>query len=100
MANKEAGDKNKKKDKKEPFYIKYNEEINFDLYFKETRAATTLSKSTLDKYSKSSTTLPEDLHYETDKLFRLFTKSKMMVSREATVHSHLHSILRFGVHKH
>ena len=82
LANKDgSGDKKeKKKDKKEPFYIKYNEEINFDLYFKETRAATTLSKATLDKYSKTSTTLPEDLHYETEKLFRLFTRSKMMVS--------------------
>ena len=80
LANKDAGDKTKKKDKKEPFFIKYHEDVNFDIYFKETRAATTLSKSTLDKYSKSNTTLPEDLHYETDKLFRLFSKSKMMVS--------------------
>ncbi len=57
-------------------------QMDFESYFKQNpRAATTLSKSTLDKYSKSSTTLPEDLHYDADKLFRLFLKPDMMVRR-------------------
>ena len=44
------------------------------------QAATTLSKSTLAKYTADKTTLPEDLHYDADKLFRLFIKPKIRVS--------------------
>lgn len=39
-----------------------------------------MSKSTLAKYTADKTTLPEDLHYDADKLFRLFIKPKIMVS--------------------
>ena len=44
------------------------------------QAATTLSKTTLAKYTAAKNTLPEDLHYDADKLFRLFIKPKIMVS--------------------
>lgn len=44
------------------------------------QAATTLSKTTLAKYTVDKTTLPEDLHFDADKLFRLFIKPKIMVS--------------------
>ena len=69
----------KSKLKKEAFKLEYDVEINFENNFKETRAATTLTKGTLDKYSKSITTLPEDLHYDADKLFRVFIKPKILV---------------------
>ncbi len=80
------GDKEKKKrKKKEVFYIKYSEKVDFDKFFFQSRKGrkknTTLSKATLDKYSKSKTTLPEDLHYDADKLFRLFSKGKTLVSQ-------------------
>ena len=75
------GDKNKKsKDKKEAFVIKYEEDVDFDAKFKQTRAATMLTKATLDRYSKTQTTLPEDLHYDSDKLLKPFLKPKVMVS--------------------
>jgi hypothetical protein len=51
--------------------------LRFKLCF---QAATTLAKSTLEKFSSAKTTFPEDLHYEADSLFRLFTKPKIMVS--------------------
>ena len=70
----------KAKPKKEPFKLEYDVEINFENNFKETKKATTLTKGTLDKYSKSLTTLPEDLHYDADKLFRVFIKPKILVS--------------------
>ena len=60
--------------------INYKEEIDFDAYFKESRASTTLTKATLDKYSNAQTTLPEDLHYDADQLFKLFANPKLMVS--------------------
>ena len=44
------------------------------------QAASTLSKATLAKHTARNTTLPEDLHYDADKLFRLFIKPRIMVS--------------------
>ena len=55
-------------------------ELPFIVVFFFCQAATTLSKSTLAKYTADKTTLPEDLHYDADKLFRLFIKPKIMVS--------------------
>ena len=68
--------------KKEPFKLSFEEktEAEFEKYFKETRASTTLTKATLVKYSKSNTTLPDDLHYNMDTLFQLFSKPKVLVS--------------------
>ena len=47
---------------------------------KTLQAATTLSKATLDKNKKNSNTLPEDLHYDPDDLFKLFLKPNFVVS--------------------
>ena len=69
-----------KKEKKAAFQIKYEEDEDLEDCFKESKRSTTLTKSTLDKYSKSDKTLPEDLHYDAEKLFSLFIKPKIMVS--------------------
>ena len=69
----------KKKLRKEPFCIDYDQEVDFDNLFKVSRA-TMLTKSTMMKHSKKKNTLPKDLHYDADKLFRLFQKDKVMVS--------------------
>ncbi|XP_038070775.1 condensin complex subunit 2-like isoform X2 [Patiria miniata] len=69
------GDEDKKAKAKKPvFRIDYDKDVDFDKYFSESKAATTLSKATLDKYSKNVTTLPGDLHYNPDSLFKLFLK--------------------------
>ena len=65
--------------KKPVFKIDYEEQLDFTGYFKASKA-TTLTTATLTKYSKDKNTLPKDLHYDADKLFRLFSKSKVMVS--------------------
>ncbi|KAJ7305248.1 hypothetical protein JRQ81_011161 [Phrynocephalus forsythii] len=56
------------------FELNFDEEIDFDSLFRKTRAATTLSKSTLESQNKKSTTLPPDFHYDPDNLTRLFLK--------------------------
>jgi hypothetical protein len=56
-----------------------NSTVDFDNLFKVSRA-TMLTKGTMMKHSKKKNTLPKDLHYDADKLFRLFQKDKIMVS--------------------
>ena len=46
------------------------------------QAARTLSKATLAKHTATKTTLPEDLHYDADKLSRLFIKPRIKVSNK------------------
>lgn len=79
----------KKRARKEPFTIKFDSEVDFTTNFSNGRAATTLSKSTLAKYTADKTTLPEDLHYDADKLFRLFIKPKIMVKRQVQAQTEL-----------
>ncbi|XP_071947750.1 condensin complex subunit 2-like isoform X2 [Antedon mediterranea] len=79
---------NEKKDdnakvKKPAFVLDYDKEIDFKKSFSKSKAATTLSKVTLEKNSKTSTTLPNDLHYDPDNLFKLFLKPSFMVKRQA-----------------
>ncbi|KAK2572341.1 Condensin complex subunit 2 [Acropora cervicornis] len=79
----------KKRTKKQPFSLKFDSEVDFANSFAKGRAATTLSKTTLAKYTVDKTTLPEDLHFDADKLFRLFIKPKIMVKRQAQAQTEL-----------
>ena len=69
----------KSKTKKPVFRIDFDEEIDFEARFKPSKA-TSLTRTTLNKYSKEQTTLPKDHHYDADKLFRLFLLKRRMVS--------------------
>ncbi|XP_067656794.1 condensin complex subunit 2-like [Haliotis asinina] len=71
----------KNKTKKVAFRVNYHEKADTDASFKASKA-TALTKTTLSRYSKDQTTLPEDLHYDADKLFRPFLKPKIMVKRQ------------------
>ncbi|KAJ7305119.1 hypothetical protein JRQ81_010976 [Phrynocephalus forsythii] len=64
----------RRKAAKKAFELHFEEEIDFDSFFRKTRAAMTLSKSTLESQNKKSTTLPADFHYDPDKLTRLLLK--------------------------
>lgn len=68
-----------KRERKEPYKHRYDVEQNFESHFKQTRKATTLTRSTLDKYSRSMTTLPESLNYDADRLFRTFGRENLLV---------------------
>ncbi|XP_003422070.3 condensin complex subunit 2 isoform X2 [Loxodonta africana] len=65
---------NKKKSAKKDFEINFEDDIDFDVYFQKTKAATILTKSTLENQNWKSTTLPTDFHYETNNLVQLHLK--------------------------
>ena len=69
----------KTRGKKEPFRVDFEAEVDVDSHLKKTRAATTVTKATLVKYSKSQTTLPKDLHYDGEKLFKMSLRPRLMV---------------------
>lgn len=78
----------KKKLRKEPFSMNYDQEVDFDNLFKVSRS-TMLTKATMMKHSKKKNTLPKDLHYDADKLFRLFQKSKIMIKRQKSTYDNV-----------
>lgn len=67
--------------KKEPLVIDFDEELNVEEHLKKKRAATELSNQTQQRWCKNQT-LPEDLRYEEEDLFKLFIKPKLMVKRQ------------------
>uniref|UniRef100_A0A0F7ZEC1 Condensin complex subunit 2 n=1 Tax=Crotalus adamanteus TaxID=8729 RepID=A0A0F7ZEC1_CROAD len=71
----------KRKTIKKAFQINFDEEIDFAVYFRKTRAATVLAKSTLESQNKKSNTLPADFHYNPDNLTRLFLKPQIRLSK-------------------
>ncbi|KAK6185759.1 hypothetical protein SNE40_007921 [Patella caerulea] len=69
------------KTKKPDFVIDYDADVDLEKPFRKSKA-TTLTKATLSKHKKNQTTLPEDQHYDADKLFSLFNKPKIMIKRQ------------------
>nr|XP_031547897.1 condensin complex subunit 2 isoform X2 [Vicugna pacos] len=65
---------NRKKSTKKDFEIDFDDDIDFDVYFRKTKAATILTKSTLENQNWRATTLPTDFHYETENLVQLHLK--------------------------
>ncbi|XP_037022218.2 condensin complex subunit 2 isoform X1 [Artibeus jamaicensis] len=65
---------NRKKSTKKEFEIDFDDDIDFDVYFGKAKAATILSKSTLENQTWRATTLPTDFHYEADNLVQLHLK--------------------------
>jgi len=75
-----AAEKSKRAKAKEAVLATFDESVDLDWSFKVTRAATTVTKVTLEKHSKQQTTLPEDLHYDADQLMRLSSMPPVMAS--------------------
>ncbi|XP_005400717.1 PREDICTED: condensin complex subunit 2 isoform X1 [Chinchilla lanigera] len=67
----------RKKSTKKDFTIDFDEDIDFDVHFRKTKAATVLSKSTLENQNWRATTLPMDFHYEINTLVQLHLKPGM-----------------------
>ncbi|XP_059823119.1 condensin complex subunit 2 [Hypanus sabinus] len=72
-------DKNRKKKPKKAFEIDFEEKIKFENHFRETRAATTIAKATLDRRNGKLTTLPTDFHYDPDTITCLFLKPSIKI---------------------
>merc|ERR1712048_989192 len=62
------------KKQKENFRIDFDEEVDFNKFFREGRASTHLKDSTLEKLDKIQTMIPEDIHYEVESLFKLYLR--------------------------
>ncbi|XP_057599690.1 condensin complex subunit 2 isoform X2 [Hippopotamus amphibius kiboko] len=65
---------NRKRSTKKNFEIDFDDDIDFKVYFRKTKAATTLTKSTLENQNRRATTLPTDFHYVTENLVKLHLK--------------------------
>jgi len=75
-----GGEKTKRAKAKEVFSVSCDESIDLEWHFKVTKAATTVTKVTLEKHSKQQTTLPEDLHYDANQLMKLSSMPAVMAS--------------------
>lgn len=73
----------KNKPKKAPFSLTYENAGELEKKFKVSKA-TALTKATLQKYTKKKTTLPEDLHMEADRHFKLFHRPNVLIKRQET----------------
>ena len=74
-----AVDKTKRTKVKESFSVNFDDSVDLDWHFRVTKAATTVTKVTLEKHSKQQTTLPEDLHYDANQLMKLTSMPPVMV---------------------
>ncbi|XP_037115526.1 condensin complex subunit 2 [Syngnathus acus] len=72
----------RKKKPKKAFEIDFNTDVNFETYFRTTRAATTITKSALSSSNKK-TTLPADLQFHPEVLSQLNLKPSMSLCQEA-----------------
>ncbi|KAM6944202.1 condensin complex subunit 2 isoform 2-T2 [Lycodopsis pacificus] len=71
----------RKRKPKKTFEIDFNDDVNFDTYFRTTRAATTNSKSALSARNKK-TTLPADFQFPPEMLSQLSLKPSSSLSQE------------------
>ncbi|XP_057688070.1 condensin complex subunit 2 isoform X2 [Corythoichthys intestinalis] len=72
----------RKKKPKKTIEIDFNADVNFDTYFRTTRAATTLNKSALSSNNKK-TILPADFQFPPESLSQLSLKSSVSLCQEA-----------------
>ncbi|XP_026177339.1 condensin complex subunit 2 isoform X3 [Mastacembelus armatus] len=71
----------RKRKPKKTFEIDFNDDVNFDTYFRTTRAATTNSKSALSASNKN-TTLPADFQFPPETLSQLSLKPSSSLIQE------------------
>ncbi|XP_067168497.1 condensin complex subunit 2 [Apteryx mantelli] len=79
----------KKKNAKKVFEINFDEDIDFEVYFRKTKAAVTLAKSILESQNVKSTTLPTDFNYDPNNIVQLFLKPAVKLCRVAVPGSSL-----------
>ncbi|XP_049687244.1 condensin complex subunit 2 isoform X2 [Accipiter gentilis] len=84
-AEKEA----KKRSAKKAFEINFDEDIDFEAYFRKTKASVTLAKSILESQNLKSTTLPTDFNYDPNNILQLFLKPAVKLCRTSELNSSL-----------
>ncbi|KFQ40746.1 Condensin complex subunit 2, partial [Mesitornis unicolor] len=71
----------KKRNAKKAFEINFDEDVDFEMYFRKTKASVTLSKSILESQNARSTTLPPDFNYEPKNILQLWLKPTVKICR-------------------
>ncbi|NXK97509.1 CND2 protein, partial [Formicarius rufipectus] len=71
----------KRKNAKKVFELNFDEDIDFETYFHQTKASVTLAKSILESQNVRSTTLPADFNYDPQNILQLFLKPLIKLSR-------------------
>ncbi|NXL51444.1 CND2 protein, partial [Podilymbus podiceps] len=71
----------KKRSAKKAFEINFDEDIDFEAYFRKTKAPVTLAKSILESQNVKSTTLPTDFNYDPNNILQLFLKPAVKLCR-------------------
>ncbi|NXJ98025.1 CND2 protein, partial [Corythaixoides concolor] len=71
----------KKRSAKKAFEMNFDEDINFETYFRKTKAAVTLAKSILESHNVKSITLPADFNYDPNNILQLFLKPTVKLCR-------------------
>ncbi|NXN10441.1 CND2 protein, partial [Indicator maculatus] len=71
----------KSRNTKQPFEIAFDESIDFNRHFCETKVPVTLARSLQDSDNSKSTTLPPDFKYDPGNIFQMFLKPDLKVSR-------------------
>ncbi|KAL0620335.1 Condensin complex subunit 2 [Plecturocebus cupreus] len=76
----------KQKEEYKDSEIDFEDDIDFDVYFRKTKAATILTKSTLENQNWRATTLPTDFNYDVDTLVQLHLKPGTRLLKVAQGH--------------
>ncbi|NXM32035.1 CND2 protein, partial [Oxyruncus cristatus] len=71
----------RKRNVKEVFELNFDENVDFEVYFRKTKASVTLAKSTLERQNVRSTTLPADFNYNPQNFIQLFLKPLVKLNR-------------------
>ncbi|KFZ53876.1 Condensin complex subunit 2, partial [Podiceps cristatus] len=71
----------KKRSAKKAFEINFDEDVDFEVYFRKTKSPVTLAKSILESRNVKSTTLPPDFNYDPNNIFQLFLKPVVKLYR-------------------
>ncbi|NXL68717.1 CND2 protein, partial [Chordeiles acutipennis] len=79
----------KKRNAKKAFEINFDEDVDFETYFRKTKASVTLAKSILESQNMKSTTLPADFNYDPNNILQLFLKPAVKLCRTSEPNSSL-----------
>ncbi|XP_053905718.1 condensin complex subunit 2 isoform X3 [Cuculus canorus] len=79
----------KKGNAKKAFEINFDEDIEFQVYFRKTKASLLLAKSILESQNVKSTTLPTDFNYDFNNILQLFLKPTVKFCRTSEPNSAL-----------
>ncbi|KFQ68727.1 Condensin complex subunit 2, partial [Phaethon lepturus] len=79
----------KKRCAKKAFEMNFDEDIDFEAYFRKTKASVTLAKSVLESQNVKSTTLPTDFNYDPNNILQLFLKPAVKLCRTSEPDSSL-----------